>query len=92
MTEPTRRGRRTAGDDTALGSVTIGAKEIYDAVVSVTGKVDHLGYSNGELAKRVDKHDVQIAELQARRWPLGVSATAISALGLIVAVAAFIHG
>lgn len=91
MTEPTRRGRRTAGDDVQLGSVTIGAREIYDVAMGTDRKVQRLVDNAEQTADTLRDHEGRITGLEARRWPLGVGATVLSAIGLLVSLAAYFH-
>lgn len=65
-----------------LSGVTITAREIYDAVVRLTGRCDVM-ISNQEHAARTDQdHETRIRLIEKGRWPLPSLAVLIS-LGAI---------
>ncbi len=68
--------------DPLLG-VTIQSREIYDAVVRLTGRVDVLIMQHEESKADIKDHELRIRHLESNRWP-------IPALSLLVAIAALV--
>jgi TolA-binding protein len=82
-----------------LGPVTIGAREIYDELRSVSGKVDQLGSKVDQVASahedmRADltDHEARIRVLERGRWPLPSLAALIALASLILTLASFTRG
>lgn len=67
-------------------SVTITAREIYDAVVRLTGKVDLLIEQQADIKKDKQDHEERIRSLERARWPLPTITVLIALLALIVAL------
>lgn len=63
--------------------VHIQGREIYDAVVRLTGRVDVVIMQNEEQKADVKDHELRIRNLEANRWP-------VPALSLLVAIAALV--
>jgi hypothetical protein len=74
-----------------LGTVTITAREIYDAVLTLTGRVDALIAQQGEVAEDVRDHETRIRSLEKARWPLPSLAILVSVAGLVIAVLPHLH-
>jgi hypothetical protein len=66
------------------GSATI-VKEIYDAVLRLTGRVDTLIAQHDETRTDLKDHEVRIRALERNRWPLPSLAVLLSAGALILA-------
>ena len=64
-------------------SVGITWREIYDAVVRLTGRVDVLIIQNDEQKADVKDHEMRIRQLESNRWPLPT-------LGALTGIAALI--
>lgn len=80
-----------------LGGITITAREIYDAVVRLTGRVDVLIVQHADLQndliqheQRADvrhlDHEGRLRSLEKARWPLPSLAAVVSIAALVVAV------
>jgi hypothetical protein len=77
-------------DPNALG-VVITSKEIYEAVLRLTGRVDVLIEQQAHTNNDVQDHEGRIRSLEKGRWPLpalsvvlALGALAVSVLPLIV--------
>jgi hypothetical protein len=66
-----------------LGGVTITAREIYDAVVRLTGRVDVLIEQQTQIARDVQDHESRIRTLERSRWPIP-TVTALVAVAALV--------
>lgn len=70
-----------------LGGVVITAREIYDAVVRLSGQLDVLIAQHGETARDVQDHEVRLRSLEKAKWPLPslavVASLAALALGIL---------
>lgn len=80
-----------------LPGVIITAREIYDSVVRLTGRVDVLIEQHGALSQDLREHEVftdtryadhegRLRSLEKARWPLPSIAAAVSLAALIVAI------
>lgn len=69
-----------------LGTVTITAREIYDAVLQLKGSVDAQNAHLDEIASDVHDHETRIRSLEKGRWPLPSLAVVVSLAGLAIAV------
>jgi hypothetical protein len=65
-----------------LGGVTITAREIYDAVVRLTGRVDVLIEQQHQAQNDIQDHETRIRSLEKARWPL-------PAVSVLIALASF---
>jgi len=65
-----------------LIGVTITAREIYDAVVRLTGRVDVLITQQEDANKDLQDHELRIRGLERNRWPLP-ALSALIALGAL---------
>lgn len=70
-----------------LQGVVITAREIYDAVVRLTGRVDVLIENQQHTNEDVKDHEGRIRTLERGRWPLPTLSVllALGALGVAVA-------
>ncbi len=69
--------------DPLLG-VTIQSREIYDAVVRLTGRVDVLINQHDEVRGDVKDHETRIRNLEANRWPLPTLSVILAAAALVI--------
>jgi hypothetical protein len=67
--------------------VTITGKEIYDAVVRLTGRVDVLIKQQEELTQDIKDHETRLRSLERARWPLPSLSILLAAFSLMVAIA-----
>jgi hypothetical protein len=67
-----------------LDPVTITGKEIYEAVVKLTGAVDRLAGMHDGTARTIRDHEDRLRVLEAARWPLPSLAIVVS-LGALAA-------
>lgn len=65
-----------------LPGVVITSREIYDAVVRLTGRVDVVIEQTNQLAHQGQDHEARIRQIERSRWPLH-SLTALVALGAL---------
>lgn len=84
--QPRRRPKPQAADDVPLGAVTITPREIYDAVMRLTTRVETALERGDRTAERVEDHEARIRSLEQLRWPLPSLAAVISIISVIVAV------
>ena len=84
--QPRRRPKPPPADDVPLGAVTITPREIYDAVMRLTTRVETALERGDRTAERVEDHEARIRSLEQHRWPLPSVAIVLSVLGLIVTV------
>lgn len=69
-----------------LGGVTITAREIYEAVIRLTGRVDVLIEQHAETRNDVKDHEERLRSLERGRWPLPALAVLLSIGSLAAAV------
>jgi hypothetical protein len=69
--------------DPLLG-VTIQSREIYDAVVRLTGRVDVLITQHDESRTDIKDHEMRIRQLESNRWPLQSISLVVAAAALVV--------
>lgn len=80
-----------------LGGITITAREIYDAVVRLTGRVDVLIEQHNNVVSDLQQHEQRadaryadhegrLRSLEKARWPLPSLAAVVSVAALAVAV------
>lgn len=74
----------TSGDSEA--GVVITPREIYDAVIMLTGRVDTLIAQHEVLASKKDDHEDRLRNLERARWPLPSIAAIVSVIALLVGV------
>lgn len=65
-----------------LSGVVITSREIYDAVVRLTGRVDVLIEQQTNTSQEVKDHEARLRSLERGRWPL-------PAVSVLVALASF---
>ena len=66
-----------------LGGIVITSREIYDAVVRLTGRVDVLIEQQTTTRQEVQDHEQRLRGLERGRWPL-------PSLAVLVSIAAFV--
>lgn len=69
-----------------LSGVVITAREIYDAVVRLTGRVDVLIEQQTQTTHEVQDHEARLRSLEKARWPLPAASVLIAITSLAVAV------
>lgn len=70
-----------------MGVVTIGAREIYDAVVGLRADVQSLVQSHEDVAKTLDAHETRIGSLEQQVWRAsGVAATLGATAGILIPI------
>jgi len=67
-----------------MGPITITAREVYDAVVRLTGRVDVLISQQSTTQAEVQDHESRLRVLERARWPLPSAAVLLSIAALIV--------
>jgi hypothetical protein len=75
-----------------LGGVTITAREIYEAVIRLTGRVDVLIEQHADTRGDVKDHEERLRSLERARWPLPSLAAIISLIALGVGVLPMLTG
>ena len=65
-----------------LPGVVITSREIYDAVVRLTGRVDVVIEQQNHTAQMAQDHETRLRAVERSRWPLH-SLTALVALGAL---------
>lgn len=75
-----------SNESQGLGSITITSREVYDAVVRLTGRVDVL--ITQQSADRIDiaDHEARLRALEKARWPLPSAAVLLSLAALITTI------
>lgn len=66
--------------------VMIGLGEIYDKVVTLSGKVDQLLAHREDSVKDLADHETRIRLLEKARWPLPALAAIVSVAALVVSL------
>lgn len=69
-----------------LGGVVITSREIYDAVVRLTGRVDVLIAQSEEVRHDLQDHETRLRTLERARWPLPALSVLIALGSLATAV------
>lgn len=69
-----------------LGGIQITAREIYDAVVRLTGRVDVLIEQQNQTRSVTQDHETRIRSLERARWPLPSIAVLVSVAALVLAL------
>lgn len=67
-----------------MGPITITAREVYDAVIRLTGRVDVLISQQSTTQAEVQDHESRLRVLERARWPLPSAAVLLSIAALIV--------
>ncbi|MER7212441.1 hypothetical protein ABT340_35760 [Streptosporangium sp. NPDC000239] len=75
-----------------LGPVTIGAREIYDELKTVGGKVDRVDAKVDGIVAEVADHETRLRALERGRWPLPSLAAVLAFASLVLALITFIRG
>lgn len=71
-----------------LGPIVITAREVYDAVVRLTGRVDVLINQQSVTQQEVVDHETRLRSLEKARWPLPSVALLISLAALVLPLVA----
>lgn len=71
-----------------LGYAVISSREIYDAVVRLTGRVDVLIEQQSHTQADVVDHEARIRTLERARWPLPSLAVLLSLAAVVVPLVA----
>lgn len=71
-----------------LGPVVIGAREVYDAVMRLTGTVERLVDGHADTDRHLTDHEARIRALERARWPLPSIAVLVAIASLVVAALA----
>lgn len=69
-----------------LGGVTVTAREIYDAVLKLTGRVDVLIEQHTDTRNDVQDHETRLRVLERGRWPLPSVAVLVSLTALAIGI------
>ncbi|WP_427422651.1 hypothetical protein [Lysinibacillus fusiformis] len=69
-----------------LGGVIITSREIYDAVVRLTGRVDVLIEQQGQTQHDIQDHEGRLRSLEKGRWPLPSAALLVAIASVGVAI------
>lgn len=75
-----------------LGPVVIGAREVYDAVVKLTGTVERLVDGHADADRRLVDHEARLRALERSRWPLPSVAALVAVASLLVATYSLTQG
>lgn len=67
-------------------SVVISAREIYDAIARLTGRVDVVIAQNEDMRKKHEDHELRLRALERNRWPLPTVAVLVAVASLAVAI------
>lgn len=73
-------------DPLPLLGVSITAREIYDAVVRLTGRVDVLIAQQEDAKHHIQDHELRIRTLERGRWPLPAASVVIAVGALVVSI------
>lgn len=66
--------------------MTITAREIYDAILSLSGRIDVMISQQADMQKDLTDVDTRVRQLEKARWPLPAVTVLISMAALVVAV------
>lgn len=69
-----------------MGPITITAREVYDAVVRLTGRVDILISQQDTTRAGVQDHESRLRTLERARWPLPAAAVLLSLAALVIPI------
>lgn len=67
-----------------MGPITITAREVYDAVIRLTGRVDVLIAQQSQTQSEVQDHESRLRTLERARWPLPSAAVLLSLAALAI--------
>lgn len=73
----------TQTPDPLLGAV-IQPREIYDAVVRLTGRVDVVIMQSEEYKADIKDHEMRLRQLESSRWPLPTLSVLMAAAALLL--------
>ena len=69
-----------------LGPIVITSREVYDAVVRLTGRVDVLISQQSATQQDVNDHETRLRALERARWPIASIATLSAVASLALAI------
>lgn len=69
-----------------LGFAVISSREIYDAVVRLTGRVDVLIEQQNHTSQEVVDHEARLRALERARWPLPSLAVLLSTAAIVIPI------
>lgn len=75
-----------------LSGVVITSREIYDAVVRLTGRVDVLIQQQADAVHDISDHETRLRTLERARWPLPALASILALGSFGTALASFLTG
>jgi hypothetical protein len=67
-----------------MGPITITAREVYDAVIRLTGRVDVLISQQTSTQNEVQDHESRLRSLEKARWPLPSAAALMAFVALVL--------
>ena len=68
-----------------LGGIIITSREIYDAVVRLTGRMDVLITQQTKTNEDLTDHETRIRSIERNRWPLPTVSVLVSLAALAIA-------
>lgn len=68
-----------------MSGIVITSREIYDAVVRLTGRVDVLIAQAEDIKHDLNDHENRIRNLEKARWPIPTVSVLVAILALIIA-------
>jgi hypothetical protein len=72
--------------------ILITNREVYDAVIRLTGRVDVLIEQQQHASGEIKDHEIRIRELEKARWPLPAASLLVAVLSIgITIVSALIN-
>jgi hypothetical protein len=72
--------------DPSSQPVTIGLREIYDAVIRLGSKVDLITAQMANHDQRATDHEARLRTLERGRWPLPSLAVLVSLAAIVISV------
>ncbi len=69
-----------------MGDIVITAREVYDAVVRLTGRVDVMIAQSEAARTAVQDHESRLRSLEKARWPLPSAAILLSVAALFIQI------
>jgi len=73
-----------------LGTVTIGAREIYDQVVSLRSDLGRMSASDQATRETLTDHEDRLRQTERRLWAIPTAATLLAVGSLVVAIVALV--
>jgi hypothetical protein len=69
-----------------MSGIVITSREIYDAVVRLTGRVDVLITQTEDIKHDLSDHENRIRNLEKARWPIPAVTALVALFSLVIAV------